>query len=75
MNAIYKNKAFQRGLNEIKLKDYPDVKTAIMQILGITTDQSFRNYAAGRTKNLDVAKYAQISALFARYGITNPWGL
>lgn len=74
-NTIYQNKAFRRGLRELKVKDVPAVKTAIIAILGITTDASFNNYASGRVKNLDVDKAAQISDLFARYGVSKPWGL
>ena len=72
---IYESKAFQRGLRELKVKDVPEVKTAIIQILGVSTQQSFNNYAAGRVKNLDVDKAGQITHLFARYGVSNPWGL
>lgn len=73
--TIYENKAFQRGLRELKVKDVPEVKATIIQILGVSTQQSFNNYAAGRVKNLDVDKAGQITRLFARFGVSNPWGL
>lgn len=68
-------KAFKKGLDELKVKDLPDVKLALFRILGITTMQSFRNYSNGKVQNLDVDKAKQIEALFASYGISNPWGL
>ena len=68
-------KAFQKGLSELKVKDLPDVREALYRILRVTTPQGFRNYANGKVMNLDVDKARQIEALFASYGITNPWGL
>ena len=68
-------KAFQKGLSELKVKDLPDVREALYRILCVTTPQGFRNYANGKVMNLDVDKARQIEALFASYGIANPWGL
>lgn len=68
-------KAFQKGLSELKVKDLPEVREALYRILRVTTPQGFRNYANGKVQNLDVDKARQIEALFAGYGITNPWGL
>ena len=69
------DKAFQKGLSELKVKDLPEVREAIFGILKITTMQSFRNYASGRVLTLDVEKARKIEALFAAYGVKNPWGL
>ena len=69
------NKAFRKGLSELRFKDLPVVREAICRILGITTSASFNNYASGRTKNLDIEKAQQIADLFASYGVLNPWGL
>ncbi len=69
------DKAFRKGLSELRGVDLPAVREAISRILGITTNASFCNYASGRTKNLDVDKARQIEALFADYGVLNPWGL
>lgn len=68
-------KAFKKGLSELKVKDLPQAREAISRILGITTGASFNNYASGRVKNLDVDKARQIGDLFASYGIASPWGL
>ena len=69
------NKAFRKGLREIKVKDESEVRTAILGILGVTTKQSFANYANGKTVNLDVDKARRIEALFASYGVYDCWGL
>lgn len=68
-------KAFQKGLSELKVKDLPEVREALYRILRVTTPQGFRNYANGKVQNLDVDKARQIEALFSSYGIANPWGL
>lgn len=68
-------KAFQKGLSELKVKDLPEVREALYRILRVTTPQGFRNYANGKVMNLDVDKARQIESLFASYGIANPWGL
>lgn len=68
-------KAFQKGLSELKVKDLPEVREALYRILRVTTPQGFRNYANGKVMNLDVDKARQIEALFSSYGIANPWGL
>jgi len=69
------DKAFRKGLSELRRVDYPAVREAISRILGVTTGASFNNYASGRVKNLDVDKARQIGDLFASYGIASPWGL
>lgn len=69
------DKAFLKGLSELKVKDLPEVREALYIILRVTTPQSFRNYANGKVRNLDVDKARKIEALFAKYGIANPWGL
>lgn len=68
-------KAFTKGLSELKVKDLPIVREALYGILQVTTPQGFRNYANGLVKNLDVDKARQIEALFASFGVANPWGL
>lgn len=68
------SKAFMKGLREIKVKDAAEVRESIREILGVSTLQSLRNYANGRTVNLDVDKARQIEALFASYGVNDCWG-
>ena len=69
------DKAFVKGLSELKVKDLPDVREALYKICRVSTPQGFRNYANGKVQNLDVEKARQIEALFAAYGVANPWGL
>ena len=69
------NKAFRKGLREIRVKDAPDVRAAIFRILGVKTKQSFTNYANGKMVNLDADKARQIENLFLSYGVTEPWGI
>lgn len=73
--ATNPDKAFKRGLSELKVKDLPAAREALCRILGVTTNASFCNYAGGRVKNLDIDKARQIEELFASYGIASPWGL
>ena len=67
-------RAFRKGLSELRVKDVPAVKAAIRDILGVYTKPSFTRYADGKAKNLDVDKARAIEELFARYGVTQPWG-
>ena len=69
------DKAFKRGMSELRVKDIPDVREALYHILRVTTRQGFLNYQNGKVQTLDVDKARQIEALFASYGISNPWGL
>ena len=73
--SINTSKAFRKGLREIKVKDAGEVRDGILRILGVTTKQSFSNYANGKTVNLDVDKARQIETLFASYGVTDCWGI
>ena len=68
-------KAFKKGLSELKVKDLPEAREALYRILRVTTRQGFLNYMNGKVLTLDVDKARQIEALFASYGVANPWGL
>ena len=67
-------KAFLKGLRELRVKDVEAARAEIMAALGVNTAQSLRNYARGLKKSLDVEKAANIAAIFARYGVADPWG-
>jgi len=69
------DKAFKKGLSELRVKDLPAVRESLYKILRVTTRQGFLNYQNGKVQTLDVDKAKQIEALFASYGIANPWGL
>ena len=67
-------RAFKEGLRKLRVKDVPEVKDQIMEALGVTTKQSFNNYASGRNAKLDVAKAARIQQIFSDHGVTDCWG-
>lgn len=68
-------KAFLKGMREIRVKDLPEVREALYKICRVSTPQGFRNYANGKVKNLTYERRDQITALFATYGVSSPWGL
>ena len=68
-------RAFNEGLRKLRVKDVPEVKAEIMQILGVSTRQSFARYASGRASNLDVTKAARIQEIFSKYGVPDCWGI
>ena len=68
------SRAFDKGLRELRVKDVNAARAEIMAALGVNTAQSLRNYARGLKKSLDVEKAANIAAIFARYGVADPWG-
>lgn len=67
-------RSFRKGLAEIKFKDSQAVRAELKAILGVTTKQALAHYANGRIKNLDVEKARRIEEVFAKYGVTDPWG-
>ena len=75
VNNGINRRAFRKGLAEVKIKDYPAVKGEIMAVLGIKSQQMFRNYSYGRVQTLDIAKSEAIALVFRRYGVLSPWGL
>ncbi len=74
-NTSNQTRAFKKGLSELRVKDVREVRARLTRILEITTNASFNNYASGRVKTLDVEKARQIEAVFAYYGVKEPWGL
>ena len=68
-----KTKKFKRGLGEVRVCQIAACREELMGALGVTTLQALRNYAEGKRK-LDVEVAAKIEIIFAKYGVTNPWG-
>lgn len=66
-------KAFQKGLGEVRVCQLAACRQEIMRVLGVTTLQSLRNYAAG-LKKLDVVTASEIELVFQKYGVNEPWG-
>lgn len=73
MDVSTTTRSFRRGLRELKVKDVAPVKAAVAAELGVTTRQSFAGYRDGK-RLLDVCKAKAIEAIFARYGVSDPWG-
>lgn len=66
-------RAFRKGLQELRVKDVAEARAKIAAVLGVTTKQSMTRYSLGRA-NLDVVKAAQIAEIFRQYGVENCWG-
>lgn len=66
-------RAFRKGLREIKVGDNAAVREELAAALGVTTRQSLRAYADG-TRLLDVEKAARVESVFRKYGVDNCWG-
>lgn len=66
-------KAFRKGLDNLKKKDYLRVKREIYVILGVSARQTFNAYADGK-RELDIDKYNRIADLFRANGVSDCWG-
>lgn len=73
MSVSTTTRSFRRGLRELRVKDVEVVKAALAAELGVTTRQSFAGYRDGK-RLLDVCKATAIEKIFARYGVSDPWG-
>lgn len=67
-------RAFRRGLSNLKVKDVDAVRAEIMEVLGVTTRQSFLRYANGDAVRLDIDAARRIEEIFARRGVRDCWG-
>ncbi|MBO8467192.1 MAG: hypothetical protein IAB99_05445 [Bacteroidetes bacterium] len=67
-------KAFRKGLRNLKVKDYMEVKDRIYDILGVSARQTFAAYADGK-RQLDIDKYKSIDMLFKEHGVNDCWGV
>lgn len=74
MNENKSERAFRKGLAEVRVKDLPAVKAEICAVLGVGSKQSFIRYADGKAKTLDVDKARAIEQVFTKYGVAEPWG-
>lgn len=74
MTKQNENQGFGAGWQQLRLVDTQAVKQEIMQILGVTTEASFRNYRMGRLVP-DRIEAEQIEHVFHNYGVRqNIWG-
>lgn len=67
------DRQFFRGLDEVRAGDVKPVRSEIMSVLNITTEQGYRKRRAGQVR-YTVEEVAAVEAIFARYGVQDPWG-
>lgn len=74
MTKQNENQGFGAGWQQLRLVDTQAVKQEIMQILGVTTEASFRNYKQGRLIP-DRVEAEQIENVFRNHGVHQDiWG-
>jgi len=66
-------KAFRKGLRELRVREVQEVKAELYAVLGINNRTSFVAYADGR-QSLPVEKYMGIERVFRAHGIEDCWG-
>ena len=67
------SKSFRKGLREVPSGKLSEVIEKLKHTLGITSGFGFRNRRDGKVDHT-VGDCQKIEAVFAEYGITNPWG-
>lgn len=65
--------SFQKGYQQLQLKDHEDARRKIMKALSLKSLQGFRYRLIG-TYEPKVSEKEAIEAIFAEYGITDIWG-
>lgn len=67
-------KSFAKGLREVKVGDYKEVVRKLKKAIGINNRVSFAKWRDGKIAVLDYEIEAKIKAVFAKYGVMDPWG-
>ena len=67
------SKSFMRGLREVPYGRVKEVRAKLAETLGLKSRVGLDNRIRGRV-NHSVADCMKIEAVFAEYGIENPWG-
>lgn len=67
------NYSFQKGINQVQVRDIGEVRSKLMEALGLQTTQGLRNRIRG-LHSLRVHEKVLIEGIFAEYGITEIWG-
>ena len=65
--------SFRNGWSQVKQGDARAVRARLMEVMNITTLQSFRDRLNGKVEP-KVLEYQGIERVFAEYGITDVWG-
>ena len=67
------SKSFKKGLREVPYGRVKEVKAQLAEALGIKSRAGLDNRIRGLVEH-SVADCMRIEAVFAQYGIANPWG-
>lgn len=65
--------SFKKGWSQVRQKDIEEVRTAIMDALGLTTKPAFYNRLNGDVEP-KVSEAKSIEDIFNNYGIAEIWG-
>ena len=65
--------SFRRGLAEVPSGKMREIRTKLMSALGIRDRHAYYAYRDGKTM-LTVNKWVAVQAVFAQYGVHQPWG-
>ena len=66
--------SFKKGLGQVQVKDLAEVKSKLMQALGIRTSQGL-GYRIRGVYSLKVDEKEFIESIFDEYGIKDIWGV
>ncbi|MBR4562210.1 MAG: hypothetical protein IKO23_09865 [Bacteroidales bacterium] len=66
--------AFRKGWLHLDPQHQEAVKSAIMQVLEVTTYASFLNYKNGK-REMKKSQATEVEAIFAKYDVLDIWGL
>lgn len=67
------SKSFNKGLREVPHGKIKEVIMELKNALGITSVLGFRNRRDGKVDHT-IDDCVKIEAVFAEYGVKNPWG-
>lgn len=70
-----KAEGFRRGLMQVRMGDFAQVREELMAALGVRNRNSLADYASGR-QEMKVTQAEAVEGVFNRYGVTsNIWGV
>lgn len=68
-----KSTSFNKGLREVPHGQIKEVIANLKSVLGISSALAFRNRRNGKVDHT-IGDCKKIEAVFAEYGVTDPWG-
>ena len=70
-----KAQGFRRGLLQVRMGDFKQVREELMEALGVKNRNSLAAYASGR-QEMKVTQAEAVEGVFNRFGVTsNIWGV